>query len=154
MKLQAILRSSLLAFVGFSIAFMVLRNIGGGSGPAANAEEYGDGHVVVAYYFHGNARCETCRKIESYTADTITNSLASSLSSGDLVFRVVNVDKPENEHFVSDYELSTRSVVLVNAVDSQRTAWKNLEKVWDLVGDKTDFQQYIREETLAYLEGE
>ncbi|MDP6523720.1 MAG: nitrophenyl compound nitroreductase subunit ArsF family protein [Kiritimatiellia bacterium] len=153
MKLKSILTTALLVFVGVSIAFMLWKNTAE-KGQASDVEEYGEGHVVVAYYFHGNARCETCRKIESYTADTVTNSLADYISSDALVFEIVNVDEPRNEHFVSDYELSTRSVVLVNIVDSQQTAWKNLEKVWDVVDDKAAFQQYIEEETLAYLKGE
>ncbi len=80
--------------------------------------------------------------------------MAPEVSSGDLFFKIVNVDDPENDHFVSDYKLSTRSVVLVNVVDSRQTAWKNLEEVWDLVDDKAAFQQYIKEETRAYLDSE
>ena len=64
--------------------------------------------------------------------------------------RVVNVDEDEHKHFVKDYELVTRSVVLVDAGDAAR--WKNLPRVWQLVRDKEKFLEYVREETRQFSE--
>ena len=33
----------------------------------------------VAYYFHGNMRCATCRKLEAYSEEAITKGFAEDL---------------------------------------------------------------------------
>jgi hypothetical protein len=63
----------------------------------------------------------------------------------------MNVDAPENEHFVEDYELSTRSVVLVEILDGKQKQWKKLSQAWELVGDKPAFTVYIQEEARKLL---
>jgi len=37
---------------------------------------------VVAFYFHGNVRCATCRKLEAYTDEAIHSGFANALDDG------------------------------------------------------------------------
>ena len=107
---------------------------------------------VVAYYFHGNLRCKTCRTIEAYSEEAIRSQFADELGSGRLAWRVVNVDDPENEHFVEDFELVTKSLVLVHYEDGEVTRWENLQQVWELVRDKERFLDYVRSSTRGFLQ--
>jgi len=107
---------------------------------------------VVAYYFHGNLRCRTCRTIEAYSEEGIRSEFADELASGRLVWRVVNVEEPENEHFANDFELVTRSLVLAEYQDGEVTRWENLKQVWQLVRDKERFLDYVRKSTREFLE--
>jgi hypothetical protein len=107
--------------------------------------------TVIAYYFHGTRRCKTCLTIEAYADESIKAGFPQELETGRLTWRVVNVEKPENEHFVRDFELATRSVVLVEVMDGKTEKWKSLDKVWKLVGDKKAFVAYIQKETAGYL---
>lgn len=109
-------------------------------------------HKVVAYYFHGNVRCATCRRIESYTAQAIDSGFSADLQSGRLDWRVVNVDSSQNKHFIDDYQLYTRSVILVDLHQGQQTRWKNLDHVWRLTGNKPEFAKYVQNEVTAYLD--
>lgn len=106
---------------------------------------------VTAYYFHGSFRCKTCRTIEQYSREAIEINFAKQLKSGKLVFQTINIDEPKNQHFVQDYQLVTRSLVLVKFVDGKQTAWKNLPAVWQKVGDQQAFFEYVASETAAYL---
>jgi hypothetical protein len=108
-------------------------------------------HRVTAYYFHTTQRCATCKAIEAQTCEAIESAFAAELKDGRLVWKVVNVEVKGNEHFVKDYALYTKSVVLVDEVRGQSPRWKNLEKVWQLVRDKAAFQRYVQAETRAYL---
>lgn len=108
-------------------------------------------HQVIAYYFHGTRRCVTCQTIEAYTEESLRSEFSGELESGKLVWRPVNVDTPDNEHFVQDYKLSTRSVVLVEMLGGKQKQWKNLPRVWELVRDKSVFIAYIQEETRRLL---
>jgi hypothetical protein len=106
---------------------------------------------VVAFYFHGNVRCATCRKIEAYTDEAIRAGFAEALENGTLTWSVVNVDEPDNKHFVEDFELVTRSVVLVEYSDGEVVRWRNLDKVWQLVRSKDGFVEYVQDETGEFL---
>ncbi|HSN56151.1 MAG TPA: nitrophenyl compound nitroreductase subunit ArsF family protein [Candidatus Sulfomarinibacteraceae bacterium] len=115
--------------------------------PAAGAVTDG----VVAFYFHGNVRCATCRTIEAYAHDAIHAGFAGELDDGALSWRVVNVDEPENKHFVQDFQLVTRSVVLAELRDGKVVRFTNLDKVWQLVRNRDDFVDYIQNETREFL---
>ncbi len=110
-------------------------------------------HRVLAYYFHTTQRCASCRKIEAYTKEAIEDGFPEERKDGRLVFRVVNVEEKGNEHFVQDYRLFTKSVVLVDERSGKQAAWKNLAKVWELLNTKEKFVRYVQEETRAYLSG-
>ena len=116
--------------------------------PATDSDD-----AIVAFYFHGNKRCSTCRKLEAYSEEAIAGGFASELDSGELVWRVVNTDDAANAHFVTDFELVTKSVVLVEFRDGEVVRWKNLKLVWQLVGDQDGFQRYVRDETRDFLVG-
>ena len=109
--------------------------------------------TVVAYYFHGNFRCQTCRKIEALSREAVESGFPGDLKAGRLEWHVINVEEPENEHFVKDYQLFSKSLVLVAREGSKQTRWKNLQRVWTLVGDKEEFIQYVRDEIRAYQGG-
>ena len=115
--------------------------------PAAGAVTDG----VVAFYFHGNVRCATCRTIEAYAHDAIHTGFAGELDDGALSWRVVNVDEPENKHFVQDFQLVTRSVVLAEVRNGTVVRFKNLDKVWQLVRSEADFVAYVQGETREFL---
>jgi len=107
---------------------------------------------VVAYYFHGNFRCRTCRTIEAYSEEAIRSEFANELGSGRLAWRVVNVEEPENEHFVKDFELVTKSLVLTEYEDGEVIRWENLKQVWQLVRDKEQFFDYVHSSTRKFLQ--
>ena len=106
---------------------------------------------VIAYYFHGNTRCVSCKKIEAWAFEAITNGFIDEIENDTLEWRVVNVDEPENEHFVQDYQLSTRSVVLVKVKQGREVEWQNLDKVWVMLNNKDSFIAYVKAHVKEYL---
>jgi hypothetical protein len=121
----------------------------GDDGAASAATDGTDG--VVAFYFHGNVRCATCRTIEAYAGDAVHAGFADELDGGALTWRVVNVDEPENTHFIQDFQLVTRSVVLAELRNGKVVRFKTLDKVWQLVRTRDDFVEYIQNETREFL---
>ncbi len=143
------------AVFGVSIAIFLLSH--NGVRAAASAEsnaavaDTGSPARVVAYYFHVTVRCQTCRAIEAYSKEAIEKGFAGDLKSGAIEWRLVNVQLPENRHFIQDYRLFTRSLVLVKVRNGRQVEWRNLEKVWDLVGDKAQFEKYVQTNVKDYL---
>lgn len=171
MKAKNVVTAILLLFVAASVAYLAFREIKGNTraagttGGAVEIKSTATGsvngatdigkeapHRVLVYYFHGNFRCPTCRKIEAYAHEAVASAFAAELESGKLKWEVVNIEEPPNEHFVADYALTTRSLVVVDMKGGKQARWKNLDQIWDLVGEKDTFKRYVEDETRAYLE--
>jgi len=61
-----------------------------------------------------------------------------------LEFRAVNVDDKGNEHYASDYKLYTKSLILSLVKEGKQIKWKNLDKIWEYVGNKQRFIDYVK----------
>ena len=108
---------------------------------------------LIVYYFYNNVRCASCLKIEKYTKSSLEENFAGKLKDGDVEWIMLNVDEPENKHFVDDYKLITKSVVLSEIKDGKEIAHKNLDKVWELLGDEDIFKKYITGEIKDFSGG-
>jgi hypothetical protein len=106
---------------------------------------------VIAYYFHGTYRCITCRTIEKYSKEAIENYFSDELNNGKLIFKSINVEEPENRHFIQNYQLFTRSLVLSLVKKDKEIKWKVLPDVWKYYRDKTKFFQYVKNEVEKFL---
>ncbi len=119
---------------------------------SAEGEKEENETKVIAYYFYTNYRCQSCYTIEKYTKESLEGNFEDELTSGELVFKPVNIEEKENEHFLGDYQLYTKSVVLSLVKDGEETKFKNLKKVWELLRNKDEFYKYIEEETKGFLD--
>lgn len=118
------------------------------AGRAAPAVE---SSTIVVSYFHTTARCASCLRIEELTASTVTGRFVVPLADRHLVWRVVNVDEPENAHYLKDYQLYTKSVVVSEVRGGKEVRWKNLDRVWTLLGQPEAFQEYVEKEVRSFL---
>jgi hypothetical protein len=106
---------------------------------------------VIAYYFHGTVRCETCLKMEKQAHELIGSRFVGEVASQRLVFKPVNYEERENAHFLKDYSLSSPSLVLVRQKDGKDQERKLLGQTWDFVQFPPILDQYIAEETSKFL---
>ncbi len=138
-------------FVIASIAFAIFKETKTPTQAETPKPVLSQNHHYIAYYFHGNARCQSCYKIETYTLETMKSKFAKELAEGTIVWEVVNVEQGMNQHFISEYALSTKSVVLSEVEKGKEVRWKNLDKIWELLGNQTEFQGYIESEVKDFL---
>ena len=106
---------------------------------------------VIAYYFHGTFRCSTCQTIEKYSKEAIEHYFANELKNGTLEFKSLNVEEAENRHYIQDYQLFSRALVISLVKQDKEVTWKNLTDVWKLVRDKDKFFQYVKDEVEKFL---
>jgi len=107
---------------------------------------------VVAYYFHGTIRCETCLKIEKQAREAIQRRFPSEMAARRLAFKSVNYEEPENAHYLKDYKLPCPSLVLVRPRGGGEQDWKVLGQTWEMVHIPPRLDLYIEEETREFLE--
>ena len=109
---------------------------------------------VVVFYFHRTARCPSCLQIEVWAKQAVETGFAAEMAAGRVAWQAVNVDEPANDRFVQDYALTTQSLVFVRVKDGQRGEWKQLESVWELLGDYQEFVGYVQTELSQFLGGD
>lgn len=78
-------------------------------------------HVEVLY-FHGKQRCATCMAIESNTKVAMEESFADQIKKGEVVFKVIDISKKENEKIAEKYEVTWSSLFVVKYKNGQETS--------------------------------
>jgi hypothetical protein len=163
MKFNSKYRRLLLLFSAvFSLAFLpqawgneekMAQNIGVSNLSEAKDKDLSatNDHRIIVYYFHGSYRCRTCKQIERLTKEAVFGFFDDELNKGLIEFKVINIEEPNNKHFVKNYRLFTKSVVVSDIVKGKENQWKILQKVWELVYNEEAFKGYVRNEIKAYL---
>lgn len=109
---------------------------------------------VIAYYFHGTVRCETCLQIEKLAKLVVEQQFSGELGTRQLVFMSMNYEQPENAHFLTDYKLPCPSLVLVRRQDGKDEKWKLLSQTWELTHDPPNMNSYVETEVRNFLNSE
>ena len=138
-----------------SILVLLLATIvvwrGAGFTLAAEAAAPQANHVVV-YYFHTNFRCVSCHNMETWTKEVVETDFKPQVENGTVVLKIINTETRSNEHYMSDYKLFTKSVVLSLVKGGKEVKSANLAKVWDFLRSGDKFKAYIEEEIFKYLQ--
>ena len=138
---RTIVSGLLLAFVLAALATLALR---GCEAPAPAAPPAASPPAaatrLVVYYFHGDKRCASCNEIERLTSEALQAEVAAKA----LEIRSVNVDTPADAHFVKDFALAMRTVVLAEEAGGKPVRYQRLDDCWNHVGDPVAFTAYVR----------
>jgi hypothetical protein len=163
MNPRSLLRWALLALVSISVAVYVLQRSGTqdpSPEPAAATADPATADpatpaaapaTVVVTYFTTDVRCTSCRTIESLAQRAVEEGFPGELARGEIVFRVINTDLPENQHYVEDYQLTNKTVIVSHQVDGRESEWTNRQDVWLLFHEPEKFMSYVREPVKLYL---
>lgn len=98
------------------------------------------GDAVTVYYFHSTTRCDSCLEIERLAEELLTREFSLELAAGRLLWLPVNVDLPENAHFVSDFDLAANELVVSRGAAEIGEAYVKLPDVWALAYDPETLQ--------------
>lgn len=137
---------TLFTFTGASFLFQ-------NSSADANTQSISENTKIIVYYFHGNMRCKSCKTIENYTKEAVKTKYQDEIKKGLVEIRTVNVEKSGNSHFIKDYQLVSRSVVVSKFEMGEEKEWKRLDKVWSLLKNESKFFEYIQTNIESLLKG-
>lgn len=141
----------LLLFFSTGITGCSSESTGSGSAIKNTPNQGAAADSVVAFYFHGRVRCGPCSLIEQYTQEAIQTHFKEELKNKKLAFKSINVEQPENRHFIEDFKLYSRGVVIAKLKDGKTVEWKNLPGVWQNIRNKNAFESYIKAEIEKYM---
>lgn len=140
--MKRLIKYLLLAFIVVSTSYLIAKETGWLAkehNKASPVQIQSDG--IFAYYFHGSKRCITCKTIEAYLNE-----------AEDIKWLAVDVDLPENEHYIYDFNLASSTAVIAKYKDGKLLNFEVLPDVWKLVKDKPAFLEYVRTKTKSFIE--
>jgi len=97
----------------------------GGTAKVEQAQSQETKDRVEILYFHGKQRCATCMAIEKNAKEAIEMQFADELKKGTVVFKTIDISKPENEKIAEKYEVTWSSLFISKWKDGKET-YENL----------------------------
>ncbi len=75
------------------------------------------------------------------------------MDKGILAYQAINVEEPGNRHFIRDFGLYTKSIVVVEREGERVKRFKVLSGAWPVARDAVKLKNYIRNQVRAFMEG-
>ena len=105
---------------------------------------------VEVVYFHRSQRCYGCRWAEDAVTYTIETYFEDELASGELVFKVLNVEDKANDAIVDKYG-AFGSSLFINEVRDGVDHIEGVTEIWFLLGDDEAVVSLVRSEIEKHL---
>jgi thiol-disulfide isomerase/thioredoxin len=107
---------------------------------------------VIAMYFHRTERCPTCQKMGAYSEEAVKQAFAEQLKDGTVEFRNVDFQDSTNARLAKGYKIQGPTLIVAKIENNRVAAYKDLDGIWERVGDKPKFLEYVQENITAYRE--
>ncbi len=91
------------------------------NGDTAKTELQETSDRVDILCFHSKRRCVTCMAIEKNAKEAVETQFADELKDGTVVFRSVDISKPENEKIAEKYGVTWSSLFISKWKDGRET---------------------------------
>ena len=144
--------SVLVAFVAVSALYVIVKPRAATTTGAPAAQRASPAGIqTVVYYFYTSSRCASCLRIEAWTKECLQQEFAPELQTGRIAWRPVNLEEDGNVHFVQDFKLTAKTVIVCNYRDGEAGQFADLVDVWTLLTDKERFFQLVHTKVKEYL---
>ena len=106
---------------------------------------------IEVYYFHRTQRCYSCNILSQYVKETIEQKFSEEIKNGKIDFREINVDLSENKDVARKFQASGSSL-FINTIRNEKDDISQDTNVWRLLGNKSQFQNYLTNKINSLLE--
>ncbi len=145
MTIKTALTAGLLLFVAASLAMPIVRHFTAKHRVTTADAAPPRPDALVVYYFRGKVRCPACRTLEACSREVVNERFAAEAADGRIEWQAIDYQTPGNEHFLTDYQLLTGGVVLVEFRDGRPKRWTALPETWNMTGDRKALARYLDE---------
>jgi hypothetical protein len=105
---------------------------------------------VEVVYFHRSQRCQKCLYLQACVTYTVETYFQDELASGDLVFRVLNIQDEANAVIVEEYGAYGSSLYVNEVVDGVDHI-EHVTNIWFVVGDDEACSGLVKAEIEEHL---
>lgn len=148
----------LLIFVAVSVILSIYRFTGPSSpsreislSEQLDLEGYNGTAVVL---FHYIKRCDQCLAMEKFTKEVLDNAFQDMVTSNQIFYREMEIDRPENRSLVEELGIFTSTLVIIRFGDHESERVRVLDRSWALYDNETAFKQMLKDELLQMIREE
>lgn len=105
---------------------------------------------VEVVYFHRAQRCSNCRYLEYCVTSTVNTYFQDELASGELVFKVLNVQDEANAAMIEKYGAYASSLFINEVIDGVDHI-EHVTDIWFFVGDDEGCFSLVKGEIEEHL---
>ena len=145
-------KNYLIAAVIGTVIILAIAAVGVGRNPQAESNAnnlsnntevaVAEANKVEVFLFHATQRCPTCIAIGRFTGETVNERFQNELKSGQVKFREINIDLPENKVLAQKFQAGG-SALYFNAIKDGVDNIEQDTKVWSLIGNTAQFKDSI-----------
>ena len=105
---------------------------------------------IEVVHFHATEQCVSCITVGKYALQTIKDKFPKEYASGQIVFKEINAELPENQAIVNKYQ-ARGSSLFVNAIRGSNDEITEDTTVWRLVNSETQYTAYFESKLKTLL---
>ena len=73
------------------------------------------------------------------------------LRAGKIRWQVINFEDSLTEHYIDQYKLENQALIVAKIRNGKEVEWKLLDKIWELLGDRKKFVEYVVKSVRKWL---
>ncbi len=98
---------------------------------------------VEVVYFYSTQRCFACIAMGDLSKMTVLEFFQPQIRDGEIEFKEINVDLPENRELVQKFQ-ARGSSLYINAIYKDRNVITEDIQVWRLISNEDQFKTYLK----------
>ncbi|MCX6737919.1 MAG: nitrophenyl compound nitroreductase subunit ArsF family protein [Candidatus Parcubacteria bacterium] len=98
---------------------------------------------IEVFLFHPTQRCITCITIGKFAGETVAEFFQPELKGGQIEFREINIDLPENKILAQKFQASGSSL-RINVIANGQDNISEDTYVWRLTQNEAQFKSYLK----------
>lgn len=97
---------------------------------------------IIIIHFHATQQCVSCIAVGDLTLKTLETNFAAELNSGKITYQDINVELPENQALVNQYQ-ARGAALFLNVISENKDHIMEDVTVWRLINDEEQFITYF-----------
>jgi len=98
---------------------------------------------IELVFFHPVPGCDSCDEVGRYANETVTTYFSSEVAAGNITYRDINLNLPENRWIANRYGAYTQSL-WIGEYDSTGFHATEITDIWYYAYNHDDFLQYLK----------
>lgn len=105
---------------------------------------------ITIIHFHATQQCVSCIAVGNLALKTLETNFAAELNSGKITYQDVNVELPENQTLVDQYQ-ARGAALFLNVINENKDHIMEDVTVWRLINDEEQFITYFTNKLNKFL---
>lgn len=110
-----------------------------------------NGNQTLVLLFHYHKRCYQCLNMEKFSRDVLQTDFQREMKNDQVVFKLVDMDLPENRQTAREFGFISPMIVLVDIENGEEKKIRIIGDAWKLFNDEQKFKALLKKELVLFI---